>query len=238
MSTQTKLKQTTLLKKASKELLTYAGFVALAMVVWIGHALSSVRNASVSVRVHYAGVPDYIGWRDSLPETLTLQIRDAGRRLSYYREEVPVVTIDLSDQLKREKGEVRIGTEVIRRNVSDLLLGTTKLQAIEPAEIRAHYYTSKQTDIEEPMTEKKVKVKIHTRGVPKDEHLRLFPDEVTVSMMVKMSHWGEASEEDVVAYCRYPKNEEDVLRVEVEKKSKWIGNVRVQPERVEYIIEQ
>lgn len=237
MSTQKKPNQTAL-KRLSKALLTYAGFVALAMVVWIGHALSSVRNANVCVRVQYVGVPEYIGWKDSLPEQITLQLRDAGRRLGYYHQEGPVVTIDLSDQITRERGEIRVSPEMLRRHVGDLLLGTTKLQNIEPAEFRARYYTQKQSHTNDVMTEKKMKVRLTTRGVPKGETLRIFPGEVSVSMMVGMSHWGEITEEDIVAYCHYPKGDEDVLKVEVEKKSRWIGEVRTTPERVEYIIEK
>lgn len=237
MSTQKKLNQTAL-RKLSKALLTYLGFVALAMAVWVGHALSSVRNANIPVRVQYVGIPNYIGWRDTLPEEVNLTLRDAGRRLGYYRHEELQLNIDLTDQFTHEKGEIRISPEVLRRNVTDQLLGTTKLQAIDPVEIRGRYYTKKRAEQGERMTEKSMKLHIETRGVPKGEKLRIFPSEATVKMMIGMTHWGEIDEDDIALIVRYPKNDEDALRVEVVKHNRWIGEVRVVPEKVEYIIEK
>lgn len=130
----------TRLRKQSKEILTFLLFVALATVAWFGHALSSVRNSVVPVRVEYVGIPEYMGLDAALPEQISMEVRDAGRRLGVYHRQPLTITIDLSGQIHGDKGEIRILQDNLRRSLGDLLQGTSKLQSVTPAEITGTYY--------------------------------------------------------------------------------------------------
>ena len=43
------------------DILTFLFFVLLATALWYGHALQSVRNATIPVIVSYAGIPENVG---------------------------------------------------------------------------------------------------------------------------------------------------------------------------------
>lgn len=102
--------------------------------------MSSVRSTNLHVRVSYVGVPANVGVADSLPEVLNVHIRDAGSRLAAYRRNPPLLTLDISDQFGHDKGDVRISAEMLRRNLTDLLAGTTRVQDVTPNEIQTTYY--------------------------------------------------------------------------------------------------
>ncbi len=130
------------LKKVSwREILTYLAFVVLATILWYGHAMTSVRNAIVTVPVLYTGIPDKIAFTTPLPESLQIEVRDAGGRLVVYRQDPPKLIIDLSNQFTSRKGEVRISEETLRSSITSLLQGTSKLQQVIPDDIQIPYYT-------------------------------------------------------------------------------------------------
>lgn len=129
---------------SSRELLVYLTFVVLATLVWYGHALTSVRNARVEVRVDYTDIPDRINFETPLPTSINMEIRDAGRRLIVYRREQMHITLSLDGQFQNKKGEVHISEDILRRTLSGLLQGTTHLQLITPEDIHAHYYTEQE----------------------------------------------------------------------------------------------
>ena len=123
------------------DILTFLFFVLLATALWYGHALQSVRNATIPVIVSYTGIPENVGIENNrLPDTLLVDVRDAGYRLHTYRTERPQLTIDLSNQIHGDKGTVRISSDVIRRSISDILQGTSKLQSVTPEQIVCNYY--------------------------------------------------------------------------------------------------
>lgn len=129
---------------SSRELLVYLTFVVLATLVWYGHALTSVRNARVEVHVDYTGVPDRINFETPLPTSINMEVRDAGRRLVFYRREQMHITLSLDGQFQNRKGEVHVSEDILRRMLSGLLQGTTHLQLITPEEIHAHYFTEEE----------------------------------------------------------------------------------------------
>ena len=123
------------------DILTFLFFVLLATALWYGHALQSVRNATIPVIVSYAGIPENVGIeKNRLPDTLLVDVRDAGYRLHTYRTERPQLTIDLSNQIHGDKGTIRISSDVIRRSITDILQGTSKLQSVTPEQIVCNYY--------------------------------------------------------------------------------------------------
>lgn len=136
------------LKRISlREILTYLVFVVMGTFMWYGHAMTSVRNAKVHVKLQYTGIPDRVAFDTPLPEQLTIEVRDAGRRLIPYRQDPPLLTIDLSSQFRGKTGEVRISEDVLRRSLTSLLQGTSKLQQVTPEAITATYYTQREKTV-------------------------------------------------------------------------------------------
>ncbi|MGM9836940.1 MAG: hypothetical protein ACI30A_00445 [Paludibacteraceae bacterium] len=130
------------------DLLTFFLFVLLATALWYGHAMQSVRNAQITVPVNYTGIPNEVGLQGKgLPETLQVEVRDAGIRLRAYQKEPPQLTIDLSSQTRGNKGTIRISSDVLRRSVTDMLQGTSKLIMVQPEQIVCPYYKQQKRSI-------------------------------------------------------------------------------------------
>lgn len=160
-----------------RDVLTFLLFVVLATALWFGHAMQSVRNARVVLPVHYTGIPQdaYLSG-EALPATLKAEVRDAGKRLRKYQVAPPELTIDLSNQIRGTEGDIRISSDVLRRSVTDLLQGTSKLVSVEPEQIVCAFVRQE---------EKSVRVEIDGEFVPAAEYQiagepRLIQTSVTI----------------------------------------------------------
>ena len=123
-----------------REVCVFACFVVFAALIWYAHAMSSVRSAVVPMVVKYTGVPEDILLSDSLPTTISLELRDAGRRLKMYSDNPLSYSFNIGEQLKRERGTFTLSSDVIHTAVNSLLQGTTKLQSISPEQIVGRGY--------------------------------------------------------------------------------------------------
>lgn len=142
MLPQMKQKQTTTSKIV--DLIVYLLFVALATAVWFGHALGSVRNASIQVPISYVGVPENVGLADTLAQSITVTIRDNGRRLRLYRSSMPQLEFDLSSMVTHQHGTIHIGQDAIRQSLTAQLRGTSNIQDFSPKEINGTYYRQQE----------------------------------------------------------------------------------------------
>ena len=122
-----------------KEGVIFLGFIALATILWYIHAMTSVRTENVEVQVRYTGISTTIAFKDTLPSSITVEVRDAGQRLKTYFKEQPVITLNLAPLLDAPTGEVIVSEEKLRSSVTSILQGTSKLLAISPSTIRTSY---------------------------------------------------------------------------------------------------
>lgn len=122
-----------------REMLVFSCFVVFAALLWYAHAMGSVRSAVVPVAVTYSGVPTDVLLSDSLPTTIHLELRDAGRRLKMYGTNPLSFSFNISDQIKGERGVFTLSSDVVHHAVNSLLQGTTKLQSISPEQISGSY---------------------------------------------------------------------------------------------------
>lgn len=130
-----------------RDILTFLLFVVLATLVWYGHALQSVRNARVPVLIQYTGRPGTIGLGAPLPDTVMIEVRDAGARLiAYYREPLRL-TIDLHSYIHGDKGTIHIPSDALRRSISDIMQGTSRLVETHPEEITCPYFTEQEKTV-------------------------------------------------------------------------------------------
>ena len=131
-----------------RDILTFLLFVALAAMIWYGHAMQSVRNTRVPVLIQYTGKPGTIGLEGKgLPDTVMIEVRDAGARLNTYHREPLHLTIDLHAYIHGEKGTIHIPADALRRSISDLLQGTSSLIETMPSEIICPYFTEQEKTV-------------------------------------------------------------------------------------------
>jgi hypothetical protein len=123
-------------------------FLLLATALWYGHAMQSVRNTRVPVFMQYTGKPGAIGLgEEGLPDTVMIEVRDAGARLNAYHRDPLHLTIDLRSYIHGDKGTIHIPSDVLRRSISDILQGTSKLVDTHPDEITCTYFTEQEKTV-------------------------------------------------------------------------------------------
>lgn len=217
-------------KRIWRDTVVFLFFVALATAMWLTHALNSARTGIIPVEMVYEGVGEELSFSPQLPRVLHVEVHDEGRRLGTYSKTPLQLHVDLSEQIHGKQGEVRVSADVIRRGINDQLQGTSKLLQVTPEHIQSSY--------SEQQTEKEFVLPLTVQGVPKGQTVRLFPREVTVSLMVSLRHYNEVRADEIEAVCMYPKGEPEFLEVQIRYKSPYIASARSNPSRVEYIIER
>lgn len=131
-----------------RDILTFLLFLVLAAALWYGHAMHSVRNTRVPVLIQYTGKPGNIGLDgDGLPDTVLIEVRDAGKRLVAYHREPLHLTIDLRPYIHGEKGTIRVPSDALRRSISDILQGTSRLIETSPEQITCRYFTEREKTV-------------------------------------------------------------------------------------------
>ena len=131
-----------------RDVLTFLLFVVIATIVWYGHAMQSVRNTRVPVRIQYTGKPDAIGLKaPGLPDTVMIEVRDAGARLNTYHRDPLRLTIDLHSYIHGERGRIYIPSDALRRSISDILQGTSRLIETNPEDITCDFFTEQERNV-------------------------------------------------------------------------------------------
>ena len=123
-----------------------------------------------------------------------------------------------------------------RTNLSD----TTVLREalVLPPGVRAEEDSITVQIICERFTEKKFIIPLQAVGVPNGYHIRLFPNEVEVSVRIGMSHFAQLNPTDVQALCYYSPERRDKLNVEIHYTNPHITFAWAYPGVVEFILEQ
>ena len=123
-------------------------FLFLASLMWYGHAMQSVRNTRVPVYIQYTGKPGTIGLgEEGLPDKVMIEVRDAGARLNSYHRDPLTLTIDLRSYIHGDKGTIHIPSDALRRSISGILQGTSKLIEATPEEISCSYFTEQEKTV-------------------------------------------------------------------------------------------
>ena len=131
-----------------RDVLTFLLFVVIATLVWSGHAMQSVRNTRVPVLIQYTGKPDAIGLKaPGLPDTVMIEVRDAGARLNTYHRDPLRLTIDLHSYIHGERGRIYIPSDALRRSISDILQGTSRLIETAPEDITCDFFTEQEKNV-------------------------------------------------------------------------------------------
>lgn len=90
---------------------------------------------------------------------------------------------------------------------------------------------------EEQLTDKKMEVPIEVLEVPEGKNIRVFPVRAVVFLRVRVMDYKEINASDVRVWCTYPTTHMDYLTLHVDVQDERIYSVRLDPDKVEYIIE-
>ena len=109
--------------------------------------MQSVRTTRVPVLINYTGKPAVIGLSEKLPDTVMIEVRDAGARLNAYHKDPLHLTISLRNYIHGDKGTIYVPSDALRRSISDILQGTSQLIDTKPEEIRCGYFTEQEKTV-------------------------------------------------------------------------------------------
>lgn len=113
----------------------------------------------------------------------------------------------------------------------------TSIGLVAPKGIRLSQGSVKVQVVAERYSEKVMTVPVEMDGAPEGSRVRLFPQEVTVTMHIGLSHWNTLNESDIHAYCVYSDSLE-TLPVKVRSDNPFVTGIRVHPRTVEYLVEK
>lgn len=106
-----------------------------------------------------------------------------------------------------------------------------------PAGVRVSPTTVQVAWKAEPFTEKSFTLPVEVLGVPEGTRVRLFPQQVGVTVRVGVSHFAHVQESDLKAVCYYPSKPIKSLPIELITANPYISNIRISPSSVEYMIQ-
>lgn len=115
---------------------------------------------------------------------------------------------------------------------------TVTASLLLPQGIRASHDQVKVHCQAEQFTEKSFTLPISIKDIPDAVSVRLFPQVVEVVARVGVSHFTQVQDSDIQAYCNYPQEATDALNVHIQHTNPYISNIRISPEKVEYMINQ
>jgi len=128
---------------------------------------------------------------------------------------------------------------LVERDLSDTLFKRVKLDAQKFV-----HYSSKEIKVGlfvEQFTEKKVQIQVTSVNCPPHLNVRTFPAQVQVTYTVGLSYFNSLKPEDIQVYLDYNdliNNTQARQTLRVKNNSIHISNIRIDPQEVEFILEQ
>lgn len=121
-------------------------------------------------------------------------------------------------------------------NIKDSICKNISL--LVPKGIRVIPTSTMLTLVPEQFTDKSFTLPIHVDNLPEDETIHLFPQELTITVRVGMSHFSQVQSQDFHATCPYPTSEQQTLPVSIIHNNPHVTLLRTNTREVEYIIER
>lgn len=136
----------------SKDVLSFLLFFLLAALFWFVNALDKNREISLRVPLQLKNIPEEITVTNSLPDFISIDIRDVGVNLfTYSDKKLKPLYISLTNYRFNKQGQIQIDASTLHRYLQSYLLPTTRILAFRPDTLLIEY---------EKLSEKKVPVKM------------------------------------------------------------------------------
>ncbi len=174
-----------------------------------------------------------------LPITLNAKIEPAHQHIIHGHIQLHPSQLTVFGPKKLIESLKSISTEFIDlSNITDTATYVFKLKPIKS--VRYSSKNIKVTICAEQFTEKKIQIPIQVLHCPVNFKLRTFPPVVEATFTVGLSHFNSFNPTDIQVYLDY----NDIQKVNVTKQklniingSKYISNLRISPQEVEFILE-
>lgn len=127
-------------------------------------------------------------------------------------------------------------------HVTNLAVNTKYRRSLQ--KVRGTKFVPSQVDVDmrvDLYTEKTVEVPVVGINFPASKDLRTFPSKVSVKFRVGMSHFKEVTADDfviAVSYEELMENKTSKVALHLKSMPEGVSNVSIQPEEVDYLIEQ
>lgn len=140
--------KTFLLSKASREVLVFLIFFAIASAFWLVRVLNDDYVVDIDVPVKLQNVPNHVIITHDLPSHLTFRVRDKGSVLLGYElgKVFAPIGIDFSDY-RNASQQVTIVTSSLDRNSFSQFASTTKIISIRPYKMELFYTNGKNKKV-------------------------------------------------------------------------------------------
>jgi len=111
-------------------------------------------------------------------------------------------------------------------------------QETENGSVQAVQQSNIADDSRQKTTEKRFELPVEVMGVPQGKSIRVFPSKADVYVRVRMSEYEGLQKESFRVWCTYPASQTDVLVLHVDANENESLSFRIEPEEVEYLIEE
>ena len=111
-------------------------------------------------------------------------------------------------------------------------------QETENGSVQAVQQNDIADDSRQKTTEKRFELPVEVMGVPQGKSIRVFPSKADVYVRVRMSEYEGLQKESFRVWCTYPASQTDVLVLHVDANENESLSIRIEPEEVEYLIEE
>jgi len=123
-----------------KEALVFFCFVLLSFGFWMLQSLQEEYEIEITIPVRYTDVPPEISFNRTLPDHITVRIRDKGSVLLNYKFGRTFVPIEANIKSKIKKsGKLIISRQLIESKIKKQLISTTTLLSFDPRSIEESY---------------------------------------------------------------------------------------------------
>lgn len=143
----------------------------------------------------------------------------------------PQQVLDTLHQVKTSFTTVENGNQTVVKKL--------KLMAVKGAKLNSRIV--KVTIPIEEFTEKSIEIDVQCTNIPDHFRIRMFPSTVKITCNVPLSRFKEINETMFSASVTLP-NMDDVsgtsLPVSLNKKPSWMKNVKIDPDKIDFLLEQ
>ena len=123
----------------SKDILSFLLFLFISAIFWYVHALGKERETTITIPIHYVGVPLNMALTNDPPSEISVDIKDQGIRFFDYGDVARnPMNIDIS-HLLIQKGEVFITPEQLKSRIVRYLKPTSTVLDFHPNSILIRY---------------------------------------------------------------------------------------------------
>ena len=132
-----------------KETLVFFCFVLLSFGFWMLQSLQQEYEIEMTIPIRYKNVPDNIAFQDTIPQQVTIRIKDKGSVLLNYQlgQRFLPIDVNLKRAAEHPNGKEQLTPKSLENEVTKQLMATTQLMEITPTQIELRYSQRKEKQV-------------------------------------------------------------------------------------------